>query len=55
MNQALLQIVIALVFAGAIIAASYFFPEYYPESTYIIIALWIIPSGILAAKDVSKK
>jgi len=50
MNQktiALLNIVIALVFALAIILVSALYPEYSPNSTYIILVLWIIPSTIL--------
>ena len=52
----ILNIIIALIFAGAIILSSWLLQDtdYAQTVMYIIIALWIIPSGILTAAGVKK-
>jgi ABC-type bacteriocin/lantibiotic exporter with double-glycine peptidase domain len=51
-----LNIIIALIFAGAILLSSWILKDtkHAMTVTYIIIALWFIPSGILTAAGVRK-
>jgi len=44
---AYLHIIIALVTALAITISSMLYPEYYPNSMYIIIALWVVIAGLV--------
>lgn len=46
-KAAMLNIIISIIFALAIITVTKLFPESYPNSTYIIIAIWIIPSTLI--------
>lgn len=51
-----LNIVIALIFAGAILLSSWILrdTEHALTVTYIIIALWFIPSGLLTVAGIAK-
>jgi hypothetical protein len=51
---AVLNIIISLIAAGAIMALSAYWPNSFPNSMYIVIAIWFVPFGIingLAAKN----
>lgn len=52
----ILNIIIALIFAGAIMLSSWLLQDTEHAQTvmYIIIALWFIPSGILTAAGVKR-
>ena len=51
-----LNIIIALIFAGAIILVSRLLQDsdHVQSVTYLILALWIIPSGMLTAAGIKK-
>jgi len=44
---AALNILLAVLFALAILLSSALYPAYYPTSMYILLALWFIPSTLL--------
>lgn len=51
---AILNIVLSLVAAGAILGLAAYWPDTFPTSMYIVLAIWFVPFGIinaLAAKN----